>query len=258
MPLTLTSKLEVLTLECIRSIPALERAMGDARKTASISESDTLTLITRIASTSDAIVLWAIHQELDRREIAPIFRYPKNTSTPQLTYLSWLADILWFTQRNTQHTPGYKAWIALFRPVSDDWHESAIRVYGFAYQRGYGATYFTKGLALLDADRRELMTIKSTRQIARMRVLRHSSEMHAALTQYAIINANRSGDRQPAAISRRRLLIWRTYVLADRSETVAARLYSQIYGDGITRQSLGKQIAAVDAAWRKFGTKVLS
>jgi len=258
MALTLTSKPEALALDCIFSIPALERARGGASKAASISESDTLTLITRIESTSDPLVLWAVHLELDKRDIAPIFRYPKNTSTSQKAYLTWLADILWYVRRNTQHKPGYREWQVLFRPISDAWHESAIRVFGFAHQRGYGATYYTKGLALSDADRRELMTIKSTRQIARMRVLRQSSEMHAALTQYAAANANRSGGRQPADISKRRYLIWRAYVLADRSETVAARLYSQIYGDEITRQSLGKQIAAVDAAWRKFGSNVLS
>ena len=258
MALTLTSKPEALALEFIRSIPALERARGGAINTASISESETLTLITRIESTSDPLVLWAIHLELDRREVFPVFRYPANIGTPQNEFITWLADILFFTRRNPRHKPGYDTWKALFRAVSDGWHETAFRVFCFAYQRGRGTTYYTKGFALSDADRRELMTIKSTRQIARMRVLRQSSEMHAALTQYAAANANRSGGRQPADISRRRYLIWRAYVLADRSETVAARLYSQIYGDEITRQGIGKQIAAVDAAWRKFGSNVLS
>lgn len=258
MVLTLISKPEALALECIRSIPALERARGGASMVASISESDTLTLITRIESTSDSLVLWAIHLELDRRGIAPIFRYPANVSTPQHEFIGWLADVRWIARRNPLHKPSYKAWQSLLRPISDAWHESAFRVFSFAYQRGYGATYYTKGFALSDAERRDLMTIKSTRQIARMRALKQSSEMHAAITRYATANANRSGDRQPGDISRRRYLIWRTYVLADRSETIAARLYSQLYGDEITRQSLGKQITAVAAAWRKFGSNVLS
>ncbi len=146
----------------------------------------------------------------------------------------------------------------MFRPISENWHEAALRVFCFAYQRGYGTTYYAKGLALSDGDRRDLMTIKSTRQIARLRALKHSPEMRAAIAKYAIANAKKSGDRKPADIVRRRYFLWKTFILADRSETVAARLYCQIYGDEITRQALGKQMTAVDAAWRKFGNDILS
>lgn len=261
MTLTLTRREPAAlapALECIRSIPTLERDKLGTSKIAPISEVDTLTLITRIESTTDALMLWNIHLELDRREIAPIFRYPKNILTPQAEFITWLADVYYLTRRNPSRKAGYKAWNAMFRPISECWHESALRVFSFAYQRGYGATYYTKGFELSDADRRGLMTIKSTRQIAKLRALKHSTGMHAALRKYAIVNVKKSGDRDPVDIARRRYFLWKTFILADRSETVAARVYYRIYGEEITRQGLGKQMTAVDAAWRKFGNDILS
>ena len=49
---------------------------------------DTATLIARIESASDALVLWAIHLELDRRDIPPALRWPGNTDTPTMHFVT--------------------------------------------------------------------------------------------------------------------------------------------------------------------------
>jgi hypothetical protein len=58
-----------------------------------------------------------------------------------------------------------------------------------AFKRSGGAAHFTKGLALTDSHRRELMAIKTTRQLANLRVLKQSPEMH--------VDENKSADPCP-------------------------------------------------------------
>ncbi len=199
-------------------------------------------------------MLWEIHLTLDRRDIPPALRYPKSERTPQLEFLTWLADIYWFTRRNPSHNPRFNAWRPLFGPYSDRWHDAAARVFESAHRRGYGAAYYTKGFALDDNDRRQLMTIKTSGQIARQRLLRlHSADMRHAITSYTTAHPDKSGDKRPGDIARRRYLIWKTYLLADKGETATARYYEQIYGETITRKTVQKQVAAVEIAWREFG-----
>jgi hypothetical protein len=245
----------------ITSLPALTRSReanaaswrSFQEAAEAVAESATATLITRIETTHDPLVLWQIHQELDRRDIPPAFRYPKNESTPQLEFVTWLADVHWFTRRMTGHKPRFNTWRRVFGPLSDTWHESARSIFEFAWRRGNGAAHYTKGFALDDNDRRQLMTIKTTGQIARQRVLKQAAERRAAIASYAVANAARSKDRRPDEITRDRYLIWKTYILADQSDTTTARLFEQIYGETMTRRKVQKQIAAVDLAWREFG-----
>jgi hypothetical protein len=221
--------------------------------TETIPAATTLALVGRIQTTTDALVLWEIHQELDRRGIPPTFRYPANVTTPQMEFITWLADLHWFTRQKPNHKPLFDKWQRLFGPITDGWHETARHIFEGAYQRGNVATYASRGLNLAVCDRRPLMTVKSTGQLRRLRDLRQSDDRREAIGRHASANAGRlRKDRTPDQVANRRFLIWKTYVLADRSETIAARMYQALHGEAIARQNLGKQIEAVDQAWKEF------
>lgn len=214
---------------------------------------DTATLIVRIESTSDPLMLWEIHSELDRREVPPAFRYPRSDSGDQGRFITWLADLHWHTRR-VRHAPKFRSWRRLFDPAGESWHEYAKSVFEFAWARDQNASYYAKGLALTDDHRLALMTIKTSRQIARQRQLKQSAEMRRAIASHAVANAGRlSKDRRADHTARDRFLIWKTYLLADQSPTMTARMFESIYGEQMTRQKVQKQIAAIRQAWGQFG-----
>ncbi len=221
--------------------------------TDTIPTSTPLALVGRIQATTDALILWEIHLELERRGIPPVFRYPANVTTPQMEFVTWLADLYWFTRQKPKHKPGFDMWKHLFGPITDGWHETARRIFEGAYQRGNVNTYTCRGLNLTECDRRPLMTVKSTGQQRRLRDLKQADDRREAIARHATANAGRlTKDRTPDQVARRRFLIWKTYVLADRSETAAAGMFQNLYGETIARQNLGKQIDAVNQAWRQF------
>jgi hypothetical protein len=198
-------------------------------------------------------LLWLIHEELDRRDVPPAFRWPVNQHSAQMEYVTWLADIFWFTRRKPSHKPAYKNWQRWFGDVSDAWHASALRAYSFAFKRGSGAAYFAKGLALTERDRAELMTIKTAGQIARLRPLRKfGREYRRAILEHAIAKPDRAGIKTPEEVAKRRYAIWKLYVLAGESETSAARQYHKLYGEA--RQNLAKQVEVAQQAWKLFGS----
>jgi hypothetical protein len=221
---------------------------------ADIPQQQTATLVARIVTATDPLLLWLVHEELDRREVPPAFRWPMNQQSAQAEFITWLADIHWFTRRKTNHRPAYKNWQRWFGNVSDAWHASALRAYSFAFKRGSGGTYFAKGLALTERDRQDLMTMKTKGQIARLRPLRKfGQEYRRAILDHATAKPDRAGVKTPEEVAKRRYAIWKLYVLADESETSAARQYHKLYGEVIARQNLGKQVELAQQAWRLFG-----
>lgn len=247
--------------ERIQSVPALKaaRQVNEAawrafrESTEALAEHSTSTLIARIESTGDPLVLWEVHHELDRREIPPAFRYPRSDSTDQARFITWLGDLHWHTRRARPATR-FRSWRRLFDPAGESWHENAKNVFEFAWRRDQNASYYAKGLALTDDHRLDLMTIKTSKQIARQRQLKQSAEMRHAIASHAVANAGRlSKDRRADQTARVRYLIWKTYLLADQSPTITARMFEAIYGEQMTRQKVQKQIAAVKQAWDKFG-----
>lgn len=231
--------------------PALWRAFQTSSET--LPAHSTATLITRIETTSDPLLLWEIHLELERRGIHPIFRHPKNHGTGQLRYITWLGDVHWFTRQNPTHRPYFDTWRRLFSPITDSWHATAASIFEFGWIRHKSATYYARGLALDDDDRRPLMTIKTSRQSARKRQLDNAEDMRHAITSHAMVNPDKSGKRTPGDIARRRYRIWKTYVLADQSERTATRMFNAIYGEEIERRNFVKQLETIDQAWREFG-----
>jgi hypothetical protein len=246
------------TLVCLHTLKASRQANKAAlalfqAQAETIPTGSTVALVSRIQTTTDALMLWEIHMELEKRGIPPAFRYPENNRTPQMEFVTWLADLHWFTRQKPKHKPSFDKWKRLFDPITDGWHETARRIFEGAYQRGNVNTYTSRGLKLAECDRRHLMTIKSTGQLRRLRDLRQADDRREAIAKHATGNAGRlTKDRTPDQVARRRFLIWKTYVLADRSETVAARMFHALHGEAIARQNLGKQIEAVDKAWKEY------
>lgn len=219
-----------------------------------IPRQETSTLVARIETTADPLLLWLIHEELDRRDVPPGFRWPENQGSAQLEYFTWLADILWFTRRKPSHRPAYKNWHRWFAAVTDAWHASTLRAYSSAFKRGSGAAYFAKGLALNERDRQELMTMKTLGQIARLRALRKfGPEYRRAILDHATAKPDLSGVKTPEEVARRRYVMWKLYVLADESSTSAARQYHKFCGETVARQNLRKQVELAQQAWKIFG-----
>ncbi|MGJ9419416.1 hypothetical protein ACHAC9_16895 [Massilia sp. CMS3.1] len=214
---------------------------------------NTSTLIVRIETTTDPLMLWEIHQELERRGIPPIFRFTRNDDSGQMRFVTWLADLYWHTRRIDAPEKVYRSWKRLFGHADDSWHEKARIVFEHGWGRGALATYCTKGLCLTDNDRLDLMTIKTTRQLARQRQLKQSDEMRFAIASYATQHPDKTGKRRPNEITRDRCMIWKTYLLADQRDTLTAQMVTAIYGEKMTRLKVQQQIAAVKKAWEEFG-----
>jgi hypothetical protein len=249
------------SFDAIKSIPQVltERKTNAAAwalfqaAASNIPKQDCRTLVARIGTTEDPLLLWLIHEELDRRDLPPAFRWPANYGSAQMEYITWLADIYWFTRRKPRHKAAYKNWQRWFGEVSETWHTSALQAFSFAFKRGLGAAYFAKGLSLTDRDRQELMTIKTGGQIARLRPLKKQVEYQNAILDHARAKPDRSGAKAPEEVAKRRYAMWRLYLLADGSETVAARQYQRLYGEQVARQNLGKQIELAQEAWKLYG-----
>lgn len=244
------------------SVPdMLGRLRGSSREEAfrlaagSINSQTTQTLIARIATTDDPLKLWALHLALDRRNVPPCLRWPANDTTPQDEFITLLADLLWFTQRNPTHRAAFKGWCDLLKlsPESAPWHAAALRQYLWASRRASSAHWYATGLDLDDDQRQELMAMPtnsmraSRRQLEprAFRALRESLELHAQA------RPDRSGATAPLDVAERRARIWRTYVLAGRSPSRAAAYWRLITGETITRQALSKQVAIVEDAIRR-------
>ena len=96
-----------------------------------IKAADTQTLIVRVATTTDPLILWAIHVALTARRMPPARRWPANTSTEQHKFITWLADLHWFHKMNPNHRPKFKSWrqFMAFLPASSNWHTFAHLAY---------------------------------------------------------------------------------------------------------------------------------
>jgi len=248
--------------ESIHSIPflkaareahtALWRAFQESVK--DLPGIDTPTLIARIETTADPLMLWEIHLNLEHRGIPPAFRYPKNDSTDQALFLAWLADVHWHTRRYRATNEVHKNWKRLFASADDSWHTTARSVYVFGWRQSCKPGYYATRLGLDDAYRLNLMTMKTVRQVARQRQLHQANEMRHAILSHATANAGRlSKGRRPADTSRDRCRIWKTYLIADKSPTTTASMFTAIYGEKMTRQKVQKQIAATNQAWKEYG-----
>lgn len=252
----------------VRSIPALvaqKNASGDLgrfkARVRALPVVDVQTLIARIAVTDDALMLWALHLALDKRGIAPALRWPANTASAQNEFVTFAADLHWFTKRNEQHQPLFKGWVRTLRhpPASPAWHAAVHQQYIFVAPRYSLSHQCAKGLALSERQRLELMTLPTNAQQAERRQLNECrfSDLRERLLTHAMANPDKSGARQPPAIANRRAGLWRTYVLSGRCKTTTAQNWYLLTGETnpdtgkpVTRQAVGKQLSIVEVAAR--------
>lgn len=246
----------------IRNIPQLVAEKGHGGDLArfagavrALPTADTQTLILRLATTSDPLLLWSLHLELDRRDIPPCLRWPANEDTPQAEFVTWLADLLWLTKRHPRHVPRFRGWQGLFKhaPASSAWHATAHRQYLFVAPRGYSVAHWcAKGLALTESQRQNLMALPTNA----MRAERHPLQgdrlalTRERLLSHAIEHPDKSGRRRPEAIANRRAGLWRVFQLSGRNQTATAQHWHRLTGETLTRQAVAKQLAIVADALR--------
>jgi hypothetical protein len=226
------------------------------RAVAGMLTQDTQTLILRIATTADPLVLWELHQELDRRGIPPAQRWPANQEdTPQAEFITLMADLLWTTKRNPGHTPAYRGWRGLFSHSSGspDWCATAYRQYLFVSARYSVSHWCARGLALTEPQRLELMVLQTSPMQTDRRQLASDkfAEFRAKLLAHAMQHQDRSGKHTPEAIAERRARLWRTFVLSGRNQTTTVKNWHLLTGEALTRQAIAKQLVIVDQVRRE-------
>lgn len=244
-------------LKDVHSIPRLtaqKKTGGDSSRfkkaILALPGTDTQTLILRIATTTDALTLWALHATLDKREIAPCLRWPQNDSTPQMEFITWAADLLWFCKRNPDHhakSKGYQRLLAE-KPAAPAWHEKAYWMFANLHGRRSLAHVAAVSLALTDTQRQALMTLP-TKAMATDR-LEFSPDRRGVTREriysHAMQHPDKSGTYQPEAVANRRAKLWRVYVLTGRSKTDTAKHWQLLTGEAITRQAITKQLTTTE------------
>jgi hypothetical protein len=227
------------------SVVRLQRAVIRMRSTGSQG------LILWLGTATEPLVLWALHLELDRRQIPPCLRWPANDATLQNELMTWLADMYWFTKRNPAHEPRYRGWRGLFSspPASAKWHAAAVRQF-FHIRSSYSVSHWcSNGMNLTAAQRQELMTLPTTAMGAARRSLRADefAGTNAALLSHAIAHPDRSGTRSAESVAHRRASLLRVHILSGKSPTATAMNWKLLSGETISRQAVAKQIDTIDA-----------
>lgn len=206
-------------------------------------------LVLRLFTVSDPLLLWAIHLELDRREVAPCIRWPANEATLQADFITWLADVLWFSKRYPLHRAPYKGTRDLLAklPATKMWHHHAHRQFTYASRRASFSNFCADGLGLTDAHRQELMTMPTRSMRASRRIIqeREFNALHEKLYSHAIAHPDRAGQRTPEQVSLRRSQLFRTFVLAGGSSITTARYWTALTGEVVSRQAIAKQVDLV-------------
>lgn len=244
---------------CLKGVHSIARltaekaASGDlARfKTALLALRTTRTdqLILRIATTADPLMLWALHGTLDKRDIAPCLRWPKNNSTPQMEFITWLADVLWLTRRNPAHRAKFKSWRRLFTeaPDSAEWRKKAYWIFAGMYDRQNLSSYGARGLALTPDQRQPLMLFPTAAMVKARLDLQpaRAAETRERLYSFSIEHPDKSGERTPEAIAGRREGLWRAFILSGKSIAATAENWQLTTGQPLTRQAALKQVSTI-------------
>jgi hypothetical protein len=242
--------------EVVKSVPHLineKRAEADLNCFRTVARAlpatSCSTLVVRLQTTTDPLLLWAMHCELDKRSIPPCLRWPMNDASEQAEYLTWLADLLWFCKRHPGHKPTFRGWQGLFKnpPACTSWHQTAHRQFIFVGARYSLAHWCAKGIGLKEAQRQELMMLPTTEMQAERRQLRSDrfAATRARLLSAAISKPDKAAKHCPHAVADRRAVLWRVYLLSGRSQTATAKHWKLLTGNELTRQAIAKQLGII-------------
>lgn len=212
------------------------------------------TLILRLSTGQDALMMWAIHLELDHRGVPPCLRWPGNAHTTQAEFITWLADLHWFAKRHPQHDAQHKGWRNLLAqaPATAKWHAHACRQYAYAERRRGSRSlshWCAQGLALTDVQRQELMTLPTRSIEASRRAIQGEqwAKLKENLVSHAITHPDRSAKCNPDQVASRRAAMFRVHVLAGGAISTTSRYWTLLTGQRLSRQAIAKQLAAVEA-----------
>lgn len=197
-------------------------------------------------------MLWRLHLALDQRGVQPCLRWPENVKSEQHVFVTLLADLFWFSSRHRALAPAHRGWRGLWShaPASNGWHAAAHRQYLFVRSRYSLSHWCSKGLALTVAQRADLMTMPTTKMEADRRMLKGEpfTSICQALLDDAVAHPDRSGARTAERIANRRAQLWQVYVLSGRNVTEATRRWAVLTGEAMSRQSLCRQLDAMERA----------
>lgn len=212
---------------------------------------ETQTLILRVGTTGDPLTLWALHVNLDKRDIAPCLRWPGNLETPQMHLVTWLADLLWLAKRNRGHLAKFRSWQRLMQdePGSALWLARAHRIFIAMYGRQNVSAYTARGLALSPEQRHALMTLPTSRMVAVRLGLRAEAfaETREVLLTHSMAHPDKSGAHTPDSIANRRARLWRVHVLLGKRPAETARNWAALTGETATRQVIARQLDTIEA-----------
>jgi hypothetical protein len=209
---------------------------------------DIQTLIVRIANTTDPLMLWAIHLQLEKRNIAPVQRWPGRTDAIQMLFVSWCADIAWFAKRNPAYTPHFKSWRRLFelKPCGPQWLEVAYWL--FVSMRSRSLAHITaRALALFDYQRLDLLTVPTMAMVAARRQLAPAKleSIKTRLLSYALAHRDKSGQHTPDDIANRRAALYRVHLLSSNHAPTTAINWQALTGQVMTRQTVSGHLNTV-------------
>lgn len=249
-------------IDCaVLSIPQLtvqKAAGGDMEhfktRALALRDQDTRTLIARISTADDALMLWALHLTLDKHGIAPALRWPANTNDQQAEFITFAADLFWLCKRHPNHRPAYRGWVRALAhsPASPQWHTAVHQLYRFVAPRRSLSHYSAKALALTERQRLELQTLPSNGMQAERRQLQPErfADLRARLLTHTMGHPDKSGAHQPHDIANRRAALWRTYVLSGRRQNATAANWALLTGETVSRQALSRQLSIIEDVLR--------
>ncbi|CAM3317875.1 hypothetical protein POHY109586_01320 [Polaromonas hydrogenivorans] len=226
-------------------------------KIKALADQNTQTLIVKIETQADPLILWELHLELDRRGIPPAQRWPVNScGTAQSRFITVLADLHWLVTRYSSHAPPsmFRNWLGLFKlaPGSDAWLTKAYFLYKNLSQTNL-ARSGTRAMALTPRQRQNLMAFPTAAMWKRRQQLETDKhvETHQALYSEAMANPYRARAFNPEHAANRRATLWRVFVLSDFSPTETTRNWKLVTGESVTRQAITKQITTIKTALKK-------
>lgn len=239
------------------SIPALataKRSAADAlrfcERARALPEWSTQDLVLRFETTSDPLMVWALHLECERRGLPPVLRWPGQQLGPQGDLLDLAADVRWLQLAHPHHRAKARGWRSVLRetPGTALWHANLHRQFLFSYPRGLG-WLVAKGLGASDDQRLDLITMPTASMVRERRGLLGAafSDLQQRLIDHAYRHPDRARVHAPEQVGFRRARLYRVHALSGRSPTRTATLWNVLTGESITRQAVANQIAAAEA-----------
>lgn len=219
-----------------------------------LANNSTQTLILRIATATDPQMLWEIHLELDKRDIQPCLRWPANRDNEQMTLVTFMADLLWFTKRNPDHLAAFKGWKRLFdlTPGTPAWQTTVYFLFKYTDKANLSRA-MQRPLALTQTHCQQLMLCPTAAMFRKRQQLEPArfEDHRQILASAARANRFKPTGQNTDKVANDRLTVWRVFLLSGDSPTVAAKNWKLLTGEPITRQAITKQIAAIKTTLKK-------